>query len=107
MDLDPEQMFVISDRPSAEHAAQIAASADLVPDLIFEVGHRHCGDLKCTRPDGPVKISLTWLDGGQDELQYKAFIHNEGHQACRQTVVRAKRKIDELLDERRRKDDHV
>ena len=95
------KLFVRSDQPPGTHDAQIAATRDLAPDLMVEVQHINCGDVQCRRPNGVVRVSVTWLDAEQGELQFRAFFHDEGHMICKQTLKRAQRKIDEAYLARR------
>lgn len=121
--LRDDQILLLSPFDLAHHRPQIEATADKAADLMIEVGHRHCGDASCSRPDGKVKILVTWLDGPDDpddpdragstpgstpgfsagsDLTYRADIQDEGFQVCAQVVRRLRQRIGQLYAERRR-----
>lgn len=98
MPLRPDQ-YLFTGREPDDPAAVVEKYVDLPPDVVIEVGHRHCGDLDCVRPDGPVTCAVSWLDTPPGQPKYKAVFDDNGFKICRQTLKRTVRKIEEMMDQ--------
>lgn len=72
----------------------------MAPDLVFQVEHGDCGDVDCTRGDGPVSIALTWLDSAVHGVAFRADIDDQGHRVCQQIVQRATERLTQLSEQR-------